>query len=265
VSGPFRGTGSSGSPAPFKDHFSRRAVDYARSRPHYPRLLFSALAQLAPGRGTAWDCGTGNGQAATGLAEHFTAVVATDASADQIAHGETHSRVTYRVTRETASGLPDHSVDIVTAAQAAHWFDLPAFYQEALRVLRPGGVLAIWCYGLCRVTPEVDTRLARFYRVTVGPYWPADRAHVDADYRTLSFPLPELSFPTAVMEHAWTLADFVGFLGTWSAVAKYRSVHGIDPVEQFESELEPAWGGRDVVRMVRWPLAGRLGRTPGVG
>lgn len=248
--------------APFKDHFSDRAVDYARSRPSYPPELFAALAELSPGRASAWDCGTGNGQAACGLAEHFAAVLATDASAAQLAQAIRHPRITYRLAREGASDLPDRTADIVTAAQAVHWFDRPAFYREALRVLRPGGVLAIWCYGLCRVTSEVDAVLDRFYRVTIAPYWPADRAHVDAEYRTFSFPLPELSFPHAVMERSWTMAEFTAFLRTWSAVRNYSTAHARDPVTALEPELERAWGTPECVRRVRWPLAGRLGIAP---
>jgi SAM-dependent methyltransferase len=247
----------------FKDHFSERSSQYARARPGYPAELFLALARLAPARETAWDVGTGSGQAALGLADHFGAVLATDASAAQLAEAPLHPRVTYRQGREAASGLPDRSVDLVTVAQAAHWFDLAQFYREALRVLRPGGILAIWCYGLCRIGPEIDPALARFYSVTVGPFWTPERIHVENGYRGLSFPLPDFGFPDVAMELDWSMAEMVAYMRTWSAVAAYEKAHGDDPVAAFEPELASTWGNPHRVRRIRWPLSGRIGRVSG--
>lgn len=248
--------------APFKDHFSERAAEYARFRPRYPVELFDFLASLTPRRELAWDCGTGNGQAAVGLAAHFERVIATDASRDQIARAEPHARVTYRVAAEADSGLGAGSVDLVTVAQALHWLDVEAFYQEARRVLRPEGVIAVWCYALARVNPEVDRLLDQFTYQAVGAYWAPERRHVEAGYRDLPFPFPEQPFPPFRMEHELTLAGFVGFLDTWSAVRRYRAKVGKDPLAPFMAELEPVWGGRGVPRLVRWPLTGRVGRLP---
>jgi SAM-dependent methyltransferase len=243
----------------FQDHFSAGAANYARARPTYPAELFERLANLAPGRGTAWDCGTGNGQAATGLATHFERVVATDPSAAQLAEAITHPRVSYRLGDESHSGLNAGSVDIVTAAQAAHWFDLPAFYGEARRVLRPDGVVAIWCYALCRIAPAIDEPLDVFYHQTVGPYWPPERRFTEDGYRSLPFPFPEISFPTLAMELEWTLAEFSAYLQTWSAVTRLRAARGGEPVVELSRALAGAWGtGR---RRVVWPLAGRIGRV----
>ncbi len=162
-------------PPTFADHFSAASADYARYRPDYPDRLFAYLADRAPGRRRAWDCATGNGQAARGLARHFAEVIATDASAQQIASAPPHRRVSYRVAPAEDSGLPDESVELITVAQALHWFDRPRFWPEARRVLVPRGVIAVWCYDLLSIDAEVDAVVGRLYRDVVGPYWPPER------------------------------------------------------------------------------------------
>ncbi len=244
----------------FKDHFSERAAEYARFRPRYPAELFQALADLAPGRGLAWDCGTGNGQAAVGLAAHFQRVAATDASPEQLAHAEAHPRVTYRRSLESDSGLNDATVDLVTAAQALHWFDVDGFFAEVRRVLRPGGVAAVWCYNLPRVAPELDQLMDRFANETVGPYWAPERQHVRAEYQDLPFPFHELPFPACAMEREITLTDLAGYLHTWSAVRRYREAVGADPVSPLISQLAHLWGDPQTARVLHWPLSGRVGK-----
>jgi SAM-dependent methyltransferase len=243
----------------FKDHFSARASEYAKARPTYPASLFAALAAGTPDHTLAWDCGTGNGQAAYGLAAHFERVLATDPSQAQISEARPHSRITYKVGAESDSGLESHSAELVIAAQAAHWFDLDAFYTEAKRVLRPGGVVALWCYGLCKVDAEIDQVLLRFYRDTVGPNWPPERRLVDTEYRTLPFPFAEQTFPVSAMELNWSVEDLGAYLQTWSAVTRYTKETGQDPVRPLIAQLAPLWGA--VSRTVSWPLAGRLGRV----
>ncbi|HYK82951.1 MAG TPA: class I SAM-dependent methyltransferase [Gemmatimonadales bacterium] len=244
----------------FEDHFSGIATAYARARPSYPAALFAALAALAPGRDLAWDAGTGNGQAAHGLAAHFRAVVATDPSANQLAAAPPHSRIAFRLGSEAASGLPAGSVDLVTAAQAAHWFAIDAFYAEARRVLRPRGVIALWCYDLCRIAPPIDASLAAFYERTVGPYWPTARHLVVSRYRTLAFPFREVPFPSLLVEQWWTLAEFAAYVRTWSAVTRFIAARGFDPVAALLDEIAAAWGAPATPRRVSWPLAGRIGR-----
>lgn len=241
----------------FKDHFSTQAATYAKARPTYPAALFAELARLAPGRALAWDAGTGNGQAAVALAQHFDRVVATEPSAAQLAQAVAHPQVAYHQSAETAPMLADGSVDLVTVAQAAHWFDRPKFYAEVKRVLRPRGVITLWTYGLCEISPEIDAAVLRVYGGTLGSYWPAERHHPETGYRELDFDFAEQPFPRAAMELHWTLPEFAAYLRSWSAVNRFMKANASDPIAPLEAELAPLWG--EGARLVRWPLSGRLG------
>ena len=243
----------------FRDHFSRAAPDYAAFRPRYPAALFAHLASLAPSHDAAWDCATGSGQAALALAGHFARVVATDASAAQLAAATPHPRVEYRVAPAEASGLAPSSVQLVTVAQALHWLDQEAFHAEVRRVAGPGGVVAAWGYGLFRLAPGVDALVDRFAHETLGDWWPPERRHVDAAFRSLPWPHDERPFPATAMEQRLTLGAVAGYLRTWSATLRYREALGHDPVEAFARELAAWWGDPAVPRMVRWPLFGRVG------
>lgn len=244
-----------------KDHFSRSAAAYAAYRATYPSALFAYVAGLVRRRELAWDCATGTGQAALGLADWFGHVVGTDASAAQIERAAPHARVEYRVAPAEASGLASTSVDLVTVAQALHWLDLDAFYDEARRVLAPGGVLAVWAYGDPSLEkPALDAVLRRFNHETVGPYWPAERQLVRDGYRTIPFPFDEVAPPPFTLEREWSVAELVGYLRTWSATAAFTARHGRDPVDVVEAELRAVWGAPRGRCTIRWPLALRIGR-----
>ena len=246
----------------FKDHFSRLAAEYAAFRPTYPPALFEYLAQLCPRRRIVWDCACGTGQASVALAEHFDSVIATDGSQQQIAAAAPHSHVTYRVAKADDSGLDSKSVDLVTVAQALHWFDLDPFYGEVERVLVPSGVFAAWTYGVLHVEGDaVDALIQEFYYDIVGPYWPPERALVEEGYRSLAFPFAEVSVPPFNMEERWERAHLLGYLRSWSAVARYVQARGVDPVAELERRLEPVWSDARAIRTVTWPLAMRVGRT----
>jgi SAM-dependent methyltransferase len=246
---------------PFADHFSTLARAYAADRPTYPPELFDHLASLAPARRRAWDCAAGSGQATLQLAGRFTEVLATDASAAQLAEAPAHPGVTYRAVLAHDSGLPDASVDLVTVAQALHWLDPDAFYAEARRVLVPDGVVAVWCYGVQRLDDEpVDRLLQHFYGTVVGPYWAPERRLVETGYRTLPFPFEELPVPSFEMALDWTLADLLAYIRTWSATSRFTAERGYDPVEPFGVELAGLWAP-DATRRVRWPLSVRVGRV----
>ena len=241
----------------FKDHFSVQSAGYARHRPHYPDELFTYLAGLA-GRRLAWDCATGNGQAAIALARYFDRVVATDASRAQIDAATAHPAVSYRVATAEASGLDNDSADLVTVGQALHWFDTARFFAEASRVLVAGGILAAWCYELCTVCPACDSIVQRLYTVIVGPFWPKERHLIEDRYAGIEFPGVALAPPCFEMTAKWTADDMLGYLRTWSASQRYLREHGEDPIELVEKELRRAWGS--ALRTVRWPLTVRVTR-----
>jgi len=243
------------------NHFSGVAQSYARYRPSYPAELFAALARVAPGHRAAWDCATGTGQAATGLATHFARVVATDLSPPLLHAAPRHARVRYVAARAEASPLAGGWADLVTVAQALHWFDRPAFYDEARRVLAPDGVLAVWTYDTVRLEPPgLDEAVRRLYRDRVGQYWPAERALVETGYRSLPFPFAPIAAPRVAMTAQWSLAELLGYLRTWSAVERFRAARGVDPVALAEPEIVAAWPTDRERVAARWPLTVRLGR-----
>jgi SAM-dependent methyltransferase len=248
--------------AGFSDPFGAVARAYAAFRPTYPDALFVWLAEESLGRARAWDCATGSGQAAIALAAHFEEVIATDASAEQIAHARPHPRVRYAVAPAEASGLGMASVDLVTVAQALHWFDLGAFFAEAGRVLRPGGLLAAWTYALFEATPEVDRIVERYYRETLGPYWAWERRMVEEGYAGVAFPWEPVAVPPFAMEARWTLDQLTGFLATWSARQAFVEATGEDPLPALRDALAAVWGDPERAQRIRWPLAAHVRRKP---
>ena len=245
----------------FADHFSARANAYARFRPDYPPALFTWLRGIVRQHRLAWDCATGSGQAAVALAGHFGKVVATDASAEQLAAATPHPRVSYACATAEQSGLRSALSDLVTVAQALHWLDLERFYREVNRVVMRGGVIAVWSYGPIQVEPRIDALVNTLYRETIGSYWPSERAHVDNGYRDLAFPFAPIPSPTFDMARRWTLAQLLGYIGTWSAVQRYRKAKGDDVLDEFAARLAARWGDPSTTRQVSWPLLVRAGRV----
>lgn len=247
----------------FKDHFSRHAALYRRYRPALPPEVFAWLAELCPARELAWDAGTGNGQAAIHLAAHFRAVVASDASAAQIAEAESHPRVRYTVATAEDSGLEDASVDLAVSTQALHWFDHDRYYAEVRRVVRPGGIVAGLTYTHPTIDDTIDPLLWQ-YIAHVRADWPPERRFVDAGYGNLPFPFDELALPAGwALTQALDFEGFHGYLATWSAAQRHLERTGVDPRARFRDALAAAWGDPAAPRLVRWPLAGRVGRVLG--
>ncbi len=248
----------------FRDHFSEVAARYAKRRPVYPPELAQFLASLAPGRELAWDAGCGSGQMSALLAEHFDLVVATDASAEQLAHATRGARIEFRCERAERTSLADASVDLIVSAQAAHWFDLPAFYAEVRRVAREGAVLALVCYSNLRIDDELDRVIERFYAGPLGPHWPPERALVDNGYRSIVFPFDEMREPIPTdaqwMHAAWNFHQTLGYISTWSAVRALEQNGDGETFADFSRDLAAAWGSLEAPRDVRWPLVVRLAR-----
>ncbi len=240
--------------------YSAYAESYAASRPGYPDELFEWLASVARGCETAWDTATGSGQAASGLAAHFDRVIGTDTSAAQIANARPHPRIAYRVARAEESGLPSDSVDLVVAASAMHWFDLPSFYREAERVARRDCVLAAWSYHVAHVTAPFDEVLWSFYRDVVQPYFSPGARLVDQRYEGIVLPGRMLAAPSSVLSVDWTAAEILGFVRTWSGVQSYIRVHGEDPVARLAPEIDRICGEARSRHVVRWPLYLRASR-----
>ena len=215
---------------------------------------------LVPGTRLALDCGTGNGQAARDLARYFHKVIATDPSPQQIANALPTRKVKYKVAPAEASRLRAHTVDLVTVAQALHWFDHDRFYAEVRRITVPGGILAAWCYGSCHAGSDIEGLLTEFQEETVGPFWHPGRRWVDEGYRTIPFPFEEISTPTFELRVSWLPRQLQEYLSSWSAVAAYRRERGEDPVAPLMKRLAKFWGPSDAAREVTWPLGLRVGR-----
>lgn len=241
--------------------FSIQSDRYAKHRPSYPRELFLYLSSLVERHDRAWDCATGNGQAAVGLAEFFSHVAATDISPDQISHHLPHLRVTYSVCAAERAPFEDGAFDFIGVAQAVHWFDLEQFYQEVQQVLKPGGILAVWGYGFFEVEPEIDRIIAKDLLEPLDPFWAAGNRLIMAGYRTLTLPVDEIAGPPAlVMQAAWNLSQLLEYLRTWSAVKRYSAELGVDPVSRLETSLKTLGQTPDETKPIRMPLHIKAGR-----
>ena len=241
--------------------FDRGGAAYAAFRPDYPPELAASLASVSPGRALAVDVGCGAGQLTVALARHFEAVIGVDPGADQIAHAGAHPRVRYVVAPAEATGLEPGRVDLITAAQAAHWFDLDAFYAEVLRLAAPGAILALITYGAPVLEPDLRARFDRFYGAEIGPFWPPERRLVDTGYAGMAFPFEELATPAFAIRRDWSPAEFLGYVGTWSAARQARKAGRGDLLDAFVEDMLRLWGAPDRRRPVVWPIRLRLGRV----
>jgi len=246
---------------PFRDYFSTQAKEYAKSRPRYPGEMFDYLASLAPSNKLAWDCGTGNGQAALALADRFQRVIATDASAAQIESAFSHERIEYRVEPSEKTSILSNSVDLITVGTAVHWFDFAPFYAEVRRVGRQNGILAVWTYYFPVIEPEIDRWLEHFYWDTLSGFWPERIHYLEERYETLPFPLEEIEHPEFEMKATWALNNMIGFLASWSAVRKLVEAQGESAFDEPIKELERIWKSGTKERQIRWPLHFRIGKV----
>ncbi|BAP54736.1 SAM (and some other nucleotide) binding motif [Thioploca ingrica] len=245
----------------WKDNFSQQAAAYAQYRPQYPPALYQFLQRIIKRHQLAWDCGTGNGQVATQLAIFFDKVIATDASASQLAVAQSVPHLEYRLARAEDSGLSSHSVDLITVAQAIHWFDIEAFYREIYRVAHDEAIVAIWGYGLLTVSPAVDEIIRELYTNTLGHYWDPARKHLDAAYQNIPFPFQVIPTPRFKMQLLWSLPELIGYLNTWSSVQKFIMVNNSNPITQIEPFLQRVWDKHSILKPIVWDIYLQVGKV----
>lgn len=237
-----------------KDNFSKQAEIYAKFRPEYPPELYDVILNNTENRETAWDCATGNGQAAKVLAKHFEKVYATDISQKQIDNAVQAENIEYSISAAEKTGFADNTFDLITVAQAIHWFDFDKFYNEVKRVAKPNATLAIWGYGTLSVDENnINDLLHNFYWNIVGKYWDAERKHIDNHYETLPFPFKNVKEEKFSMVFKWKKQELEGYLNTWSSVQNFINTEGYNPVPNLMLNLDKYWNDGDRVE-VAFPI-----------
>ncbi len=239
------------------DRFSGHADLYAQYRIDYPSELYDFILQFVNERRYAWDCATGNGQVASALSAIFEQVDATDISEKQLAQAVQKPNIHYQISPAEQTPFADNTFDLVTVAQALHWFDVEAFHQEVQRVAKKGATIAEWGYGLVKLGPDLDPIMIDFYRNRIGPYWDPQRKYIDNAYATLPFPFADAQRAEFTVQRQWSLERFLNYLRTWSAVRQYVHENEEDPVNWLGEELSPSWG--EAERGVSFPVFLRVG------
>lgn len=237
----------------FQDHFSRQSTIYLKARPTYPEDLFAYLAEISPSNGLCWDCATGNGQAAISLAQHFKKIIATDGSAQQIQNAIAKENIEYRIGTAEDSGLENNSVDLITVATAAHWFNHELFYAEAERVSKRNGVLAIWTYSEAKISEEIDKLMEWFMYEYLYDYWPDGRWYVRNKYETLPFPFKAIQTPDFFCRMNWNREQWLDYIRSWSAYNNFVAKHSTDPIEILLPRLNRLWNTMETKSII-WPL-----------
>lgn len=241
--------------------FSQSSEQYAKHRPQYPDELFLYLSELCKEHHRVWDCATGNGQAAVSCAKYFSHIEATDISEEQIKNAIQHSKIKYSVSPAEQTSFENESFNLVTVAVAIHWFDQKKFFQEVNRVLKPNGILAIWSYGLFEIESEIDKAILEELLKPIDPFWAEGNRQVMNGYRDLVLPFDEIqNKPSFVMKIEWNLSQLLAYLRTWSAVKRYMTEIGTDPVEALEKNLKPIWQEPNETKNVKMPLFLRVSR-----
>jgi ubiquinone/menaquinone biosynthesis C-methylase UbiE len=241
-----------------KDNFSAIAASYASWRPEYPEALFTFLASLTKEHNAALDCGTGNGQAAKHLAAYYKQVQATDISAAQLQHAVVMPNIQYSISPAEKTIFPGNYFDIICAAQAAHWFNHDIFYNEAERILKPGGIIAFIGYALIEVNKNVDEVIHILYKDILGEYWDKERRYIDDHYQSLPFPYTAITIPQFEINCEWNLPQLLGYLSTWSALNHFKKINKHDPLQQLLPALQKAWGSDDLIKTIHFPIISKI-------
>lgn len=245
----------------FKDHFSAQAFEYSKYRPKYPEELFQYLSSLTNEHELAWDCACGNGQASVSLADYYQKIIATDASSTQIEHAISHPKITYKIVTAENSGLKTHSADLITVATAIHWIDTDKFYPEVRRILKPGGIIAVWNYTDTNITPEIDKLMNYFTHTLLKDDWPPENQKMWNFEESVDFPFERIKNPKFYLEAVWSMQDYMNFLYTWSAVQKHIKTHNVNPVDLIKEELKKLWGDENEQKKVSSDLKIKIARV----
>lgn len=249
----------------FIDNFSFKSKEYSFSRPVYPDGLFEFLCDITPNKDLAWDCATGNGQAAIGLCKYFKKVIASDASKEQIDNKFERENILYKVFPAEAPNLPDKSIDLVTVATAVHWFDFNRFYHEVNRVSKNEegeGRIAVWCYGMHKISPKIDKIMERLDvdGDILGEFWAKEIKFIKEEYRTIPFPFKEIDTPKFKMNTYWNMYQLFNYMHTWSAVKKYGIEKNFDPLDLVREDIKDLWGTEESEqKLVTWEINLRVG------
>ncbi|MGW4477180.1 methyltransferase domain-containing protein [Rhodococcus triatomae] len=239
--------------------FDRGGSAYALFRPEYSERLAMFLASLAPSAALAVDVGCGNGQLTAQLAPYFDTTIGVDPSAEQIENALPHERIRYVQAPAENLPVPERSASLITAAQAAHWFDRPAFYSEVRRIAADNAVLALVSYGVMQFDSDLADRFDHFYHHEIGPYWPPERALVDNGYADIDFPFEEYPAPRMQITKNWNLGQVLGYISTWSAVRRVNEAGKSEILHAFAADLAALWGDPMSTRPVSWPINMKLG------
>ena len=242
------------------DNFSKQSAQYSLYRPRYPQALYEFLYSHISGKEAAWDCGTGNGQVAVELSRRMTHVWATDISENQLKQAPAITNITYIQTRAEQTDFPSNTFNLITIAQAIHWFDFEKFYQEVYRMAKPNALIAAWGYGLLHINSLLDPIVEAFYSDQIGNYWDSERKYIDEAYQTIPFPFKEIPSPGFAIEVSWTLPELEGYFNTWSSVQKYMAKHQHNPVTPFIEQLRAHWQTPTDRKTIRFPVFMRAGR-----
>ncbi|TPE54577.1 class I SAM-dependent methyltransferase [Maribrevibacterium harenarium] len=237
------------------------SANYARVRPSYPPELYLWLSQQVANTGVVWDCACGTGQASIDLAAYFDRVEATDLSAAQIAKATPHRKVHYSVQKSEETSFPDHYFDAICVAHALHWFDLPDFWQEVKRVLKPNGVIVVWGYHWFRLDDVAGQLVDETLLPLLKPYWPPQSRLLWTRYDDMAFPFQRIEVPDFKLETQWTLGQTCDFIRTWSATQFFVADGGQEILENFEQKLRECWGNAGDKKPVSMPFFAHAGRV----
>lgn len=202
--------------------FDGLSDDYDRYRPHYAEASLQGLLAYAGEVSAALDLGCGTGiltRALRGLLPRAM-IAGADPGNDMLAQAAKAgpASIAWLACRAEQIPLADASLDLVTVAQAAHWFDRPVFYDACARALRPGGTLAVLYNNRLRGTPVAEAHEALLLELSPG----YTREYRDFDVTAELHALPAAHDVTEQRE-TWTWSrSFDEFIGYVRSTSHYK-------------------------------------------